>query len=193
MRWNLVLASLIAVGAALVLAVSGGAVRAQDVDPPTLVWNNQVGSARLGMSEVQIEYLYGAPTKTDMWRLPHVDTPFPDAAVHAQKYVIGDHSLWVWYLGGRPGAKVLETSSPYYRTSTGVGVGTRIPLGQCVRTRLSSGGSYCAYKWRSFEFDRCSPGAWIGGYGRRQTVLIMQRGVVQSIMIGDPGVILHCY
>lgn len=43
----------------------------------------------------------------------------------------------------------LEFSTPYYRTKSGFGVGSLIPLGPCHRTTTNS----CEHRWRGFVYN----------------------------------------
>ena len=79
-------------------------------------------------------------------------------------YRIHRGKLIVSYVDGR--VKMVETTSRYYRTASGVGVGTRIPRGPCHLDQVGG----CQYRWRSFTYDECG-GAWLGGTRRLTTVL----------------------
>lgn len=156
-------------------------------DATTLVWNHQAGAVTLGMQQAAVEYVYGPSTKTDRWTLPHVDSKYHDKVVHAERYRIASHMLWAWYIGQT--VRVVETSSPYYRTMAGIGVGSSIPLGSCVKRK-----GYCEYRWHDFRLLACGGGQmWVAATRTTQTVLYMKRGKVTNIQIGSPDVILLCY
>jgi hypothetical protein len=100
------------------------------------------------MTRDAVEYLYG---DTNQGRLQVFDDYFPKGTKYrgvplfVMTYRLHGGILRVKYVHDR--AKVIETTSRYYRTPRGIGVGTRIPLGPCHRSRFGS----CEYRWRSLQ------------------------------------------
>ena len=82
------------------------------VEPRTLVLGRSIGAAALGMSQDAIHSLYGEPLRT---------RPAGDV------FAVEGGVLEVAYAAGRVSA--LATTSAYYRTAEGIGVGTRAPRG----------------------------------------------------------------
>ena len=159
-------------------------------DPPSLRFVGSIGSVRLGMTRDAVEYLYG---DTNQGRLRIDDDFFPvgtkyeGVPLFVMTYRLHGGILRVKYVHDR--VKVIETTSRYYRTPRGVGVGTRIPLGTCHRNRFGS----CEYRWRGFFYEADCGKAWIHATRHRQTDLFMHHGRVWLVQIGDPDVILYCF
>jgi len=68
------------------------------------------------------------------------------------------------YLGnGR--VQEIQISTRYYSTGAGIGVGSRIPLGRCVRTLAATGTTACGHRWHGFlwnEFTKAGAcGCWV--------------------------------
>ena len=121
-------------------------------DPPLLVQWNRVGDISLGESQARVEREYG----------------FPGHGYHVQARI--SHGLQGFYTphgrvvavkfrGGR--VERIDFSTRYYRTKGGFGVGSRIPLGPCVRTFTHK----CGHRWYGFvwnEFNHDEPcGCWM--------------------------------
>ena len=115
------LVALAAVGAA-----HGGA--AARPDPPLLVPWNRVGDLRLGEPRAQVEREFGRTGTYGSYRLhgSRVDVEFRNGRLDAVGF-----------------------STPYYRTRSGLGVGSRIPLGPCHRTATAR----CEHRWRGFVWN----------------------------------------
>ena len=99
-------------------------------DPPLLIPWNRIGNIRLGESRARVEREYGS--------VGH--------GYHAIYRLHGDR-VTVTFYGNHVGE--LEFHTPYYRTKTGFGVGSRIPLGPCHRTVTNP----CEHRWRGFMYN----------------------------------------
>ena len=157
-------------------------------DSRRIVFGRSVGDVHLGMTREQVEYIYGDPGKVEV-----LDSYFPGGTKYDGKplvrmsYRIHGGALRVDYVDSR--VKVINTTSSYYRTRGGTRVGSRIPLGPCHRNRYGS----CEYRWHGFSWDGDCGKSWLRGNRRVQNVLVMRRGVLRVIVIGDPDVILYCF
>lgn len=112
-------------------------------DSPRVIVGRSLGDVRLGMSDAAVTAAYGTPARTTRWRLPGRSGP---VAI----YRVPGGNLVVHLDAGRVAA--IETTSPRYRLSGGVGVGTITPH----RT------DELTFAWRGFRYDACS-----GTYQRR--------------------------
>jgi hypothetical protein len=132
-----------AVGLALLALVAGPALggrmsrstqagAAGVTDPPLLVPWSRIGDIALGESRKRVERLYGS--KRD---------PLGFYRLHGGK-------VWVSYDGGR--VADIGFTTRYYRTKSGFGVGSKIPLGPCHRTAKTR----CEHRWRGFAWN-----AWV--------------------------------
>jgi hypothetical protein len=136
-------------------------------DPPRIVPWHEIGSVGIGMTPARIEYGYGAADRYGFY------------SVHG-----GHLNLWVGYYKNH--VAFVATKSPYYRTLSGIGVGSTIPLGPCHHVHGT-----CRYTWNGFTYRRSTTrgegnpigdGNWTrwtkyGGY-RVQVFLFVRRGVV---------------
>jgi hypothetical protein len=95
-------------------------------DAPLLVPWSRVGDISLGEPRTRVEAEYGRE--------------------RGFYYVLHGSKVWVDYYRGR--VADIEFSTPYYRTRSGFGVGSRIPLGPCHRTATSR----CEHRWHGFVF-----------------------------------------
>lgn len=117
------------VGFAVAFATSA---RATPIDSARLLprispWH-AIGGIGIGMIRSAVEYRYGtAPSEGTVL-----------------VYKVPKGVLYVQYHHSR--VTDLETNSPYFRTSDGLGVGSTIPLGPCHRV-----GNGCRYLWSGFE------------------------------------------
>jgi hypothetical protein len=129
------------------LAVAGGAVEADNgssavgFDPPLLVPWSRIGDIALGESKARVEREYGS---------------------EGDRYHVLDRGsgiIWGYYRlhGSRvfvafQDSRVIELdfTTRYYRTKSGFGVGSRIPLGPCHRTAIYP----CEHRWRGFVWNR---------------------------------------
>lgn len=87
-------------------------VAVRRVEPRTLVLDRSIGAARLGMSADEAVALYGEPL-----RVRGATQVFP----------VEGGALEITFAGGR--ATALSTTSAYYRTPAGLGVGMKAPRG----------------------------------------------------------------
>jgi hypothetical protein len=99
-------------------------------DPPLLVPWSRIGDIALGESRTRVEREYG----------PQRDGLQPQYRLHGG-------TVWVRYAGGR--VVELDFTTPYYRTTSGFGVGSTIPLGPCHRTPALR----CEHRWHGFVFN----------------------------------------
>jgi len=114
------------------------------VRPPLLVPWHQIGDIALGEPRKRVEQEYGST----------------GSGFHVRQRYSG--AVEGWYRGGQEsrvyvtfyGRKVgtLGVDSPYYRTRSGFGVGSRIPLGLCHERRIVPSGR-CEYRWHGFVYD----------------------------------------
>jgi hypothetical protein len=170
----------------LCCAVSLAWVSVAAADSPRIVPWKQIGAIELGDNITRAEYLYGEPQEIESLFFP-VGTRYHGRAGVRHTYKVPGGELWVEAIDGR--IKALATTSPRYRTPTGLHVGSRIPLGPCHRNSYGS----CDYRWKSFAYEPVCPPGWIGGTKKRTVFLSMSKGVVQSIYFGDPQVMLLCF
>jgi hypothetical protein len=94
------------------LVLSALALGAGAPDPPLLVPWNRVGDITLGEPRARFEREYGR---------------FHVADAVADYYRLHRSKVFVTFYGGRVGA--IGFTTPYYRTTNGFGVGSRIPIG----------------------------------------------------------------
>lgn len=87
-------------------------VAVRRVEPRTLVLDRSIGAARLGMSVDEAAALYGEPVRV---------------RGATRVFSIEGGALEITFAAGR--ATALSTTSAYYRTSTGLGVGMTAPRG----------------------------------------------------------------
>jgi hypothetical protein len=99
-------------------------------DPPLLVPWSRIGDIALGESKTRVEREYG----------PQRGTLQPQYRRHGG-------TVWVRYAGGR--VAELDFTTPYYRTTSGFGIGSTIPLGPCHRTAALR----CEHRWHGFVFN----------------------------------------
>jgi hypothetical protein len=118
---------LLAVGLALGTARS---------DPPLLVPWSRVGDITLGEPRSRVEREYGGFHVLDRY----------SGAVYGY-YRLHGSKVFITFDRGRVGDIAFTT--PYYRTKSGVGVGSRIPLGPCHRTATNP----CEHRWRGFIWN----------------------------------------
>lgn len=135
-----------ALTAAVLLFASGGnslTSRSDAIvsrDPPLLVPWTRAGDFVLGARESVIESEYGLPGHGY-----HVQTR--DNGIVEGYFVLHGSRIFVTFEDGR--LNELDFSSRYYRTKTGFGVGSRIPLGACHRV----GGNSCQQRWHGFLWN----------------------------------------
>lgn len=129
------------------------------VDPPLLVPWSRVGDIRLGEARARVEREYGRVSHGY-----HVVQRYGDTG--EGYYRLHGSRVAVTFYGRRVGE--IGFATRYYRTRSGFGVGSRIPLGPCHRTATSR----CEHRWRGFVYNPtlreqpCS--CWVKvGRGRR--------------------------
>ena len=105
-------------------------------DPPLLVPWSRIGDIALGESRARIEREYGG-----VGHGYHV----PDGY-----YRLHGSRVFVTFQDGR--VEEFQLTTRYYRTKSGFGVGSRIPLGPCHRTAASP----CEHRWHGFIWN-----AWV--------------------------------
>jgi hypothetical protein len=121
-----------ALAVALTLLVLGAACSSgsRRRDPPVLVPWHRIGDIALGAPTERVLREYGTQ---------------PDLG-----YRLHGGRIQVAFDGGRVAG--IWFSTPYYRTKAGFGVGSRIPLGPCHRTKASR----CEHRWHGFVWN-----AWV--------------------------------
>lgn len=110
------------------------AVAAPSADPARIVPWHMIGNIGIGMSQTRVEYGYGQGTISHIGGLP-----YETWAVAGGRLQAGFQNGHVWYV---------ETTSRRYSTTSGLGVGSRIPLGPCHRTARG-----CEYRWNGFTYE----------------------------------------
>jgi hypothetical protein len=109
-------------------------------DPPLLVPWTRIGDIALGESKTRVERKYGS--------VGHGFHVLQHSGDTLQGYygLHGSHVIVTFY-GRRVGE--LEFATRYYRTKSGFGVGSTIPLGRCYRTATNS----CEHRWQGFVYN----------------------------------------
>jgi hypothetical protein len=158
--------------ASLLTLQVGKAMPAQVVsDPPRIVPWSKVGDIGIGMLEARVTHEYGNG-------YPIAAYPYYKHSFHVNGYRLHGRRVEVAYYKGRVAG--ISVYSPYYQTPSGFGVGSRIPLGACHRTK--NGG--CKYTWNGFTYVK-GGGFWFHRQASGQKVLIyisvVQTGTVASI------------
>jgi hypothetical protein len=135
-------AVLLSVVAAVLVAAEGQFADAHGTgDPPRLVAWNRIGDIALGGSKTQVQAEYG--TEGHGY---HLLQRYGSNIVQGY-YRLHGGRVTVTFYGGRVGE--LDFSTPYYRTTSGFGVGSRIPLGRCYRTATNP----CEHRWHGFVWN----------------------------------------
>jgi hypothetical protein len=109
----------------------------RSADPPLLVPWNRVGNISLGQPRARVEREYGSPGHGY-----HVIVPITNGL--QGYYVLHGGEIGVTFESGR--VEEISFGVRYYRTKNGFGVGSRIPLGPCVRTWTHR----CGHRWHGF-------------------------------------------
>ena len=165
-------------------------------DSPRLVFNRSIGDVRVSMSRADVELRYGRPAREQVLRgfFP-VGTRYQGKELVRAVYRLHGGVLEAEYVGGN--VKTIRTTSAYYRTVSGIGVGAHVPRDRCVRMNDTGevGPRGCKNTWLSFDFDGECLDAWLTSMGTRtMTLLFMHRGRrIEAVRIGDPDVILPCF
>jgi hypothetical protein len=157
-------AILLGAGAIATVPVACGSSSAKGgSDPPVFVPWSRVGDIRLGEPRARVEREYGS--------IGHGFHVLQRYGSNVQGYYrLHDSELGVTFYRDRVGE--LDFSTPYYRTKTGFGVRSTIPLGRCHRTAMYR----CEHRWHGFvwnEWIREKPcGCWTKvGLGRQSLPL----------------------
>ena len=129
-------------------------------DPPLLVPWSRVGDIALGGRRSDIEQEYGSVGNGF-----RVVQRYGDAT--EGYYRIHGDDLAVTFYGDRVGR--IGFSTPYYRTKSGFGVGSAIPLGPCRRTATNP----CEHRWHGFIYNP-SLGGGCGGTHLREAIRLLQ-------------------
>jgi hypothetical protein len=132
--------------APFVLAACGGGshgASAPGSDPPLLVPWSRVGDIALGARRSQVEREYGSEGHGY-----HVAQRYGNNGNTVEGYyVLHGGSVAVTFYGDRVGRVGFGT--PYYRTKSGFGVGSAIPLGPCHTTATNP----CEHRWHGFVWN----------------------------------------
>jgi prepilin-type processing-associated H-X9-DG protein len=155
-------------------------------DTPSLVIHKSIGEVRLGMARSDVQAAYGSGRTRRFRNYFPVGTKYHGKVLYRTTYWVHGGKLTVSYVDGR--VKMIETTSRYYRTTSGVGVGTHIPRGPCHRDEYGG----CHYRWRGFEYDECG-GAWLSGTTRLTSILYVRRARVYEVQLGEDDVVLYCF
>jgi hypothetical protein len=137
--------------AALAVALASAHGAAAAVDPPLLVPWSRIGDIALGAPKARVQREYGSAGHGF-----HVLQRFglPGGGVAEQGYYRRHGGrVVVSFYGDRVGE--LGFATRYYRTTSGFGVGSTIPLGRCHRT----GRNPCEHRWHGFVYNAWSKGA----------------------------------
>jgi hypothetical protein len=171
---RIVRAGLLITTVGLCLVVVADGARSSAVLPSTITPWHAIGGIGIGSSTAAIRYRYGREGKSGVIR-----------------FTRPDGTLDVSFNKGHVG--VLTTTSPYFRTPTGIGVGSRIPLGPCH----SVGGGNCTYLWQGFKYSELhgTPrliGSWTkrlrwAGRNLSVSLLIRPGGTISTILITEEG------
>lgn len=145
MRWNQspAKAALLALVGALALGGCNSDKSDVNSDPPLLVPWKRAGDIWLGKSKALVEREYGSEGHGF-----HVVQRYGNAV--DGYYSLHGGRVFVTFDGRRVGQ--IGIATPYYRTKTGFGVGSRIPKGPCHKpTSLAT--RPCEHRWRGFVFN----------------------------------------
>jgi hypothetical protein len=155
----ILLAAACSSGAATIAAATHSQAPRPASDPPLLIPWSRVGDIALAEPQARVERKYGSPGHGY-----HVQARISNGL--QGYYAFHGRVVAVKFRGGR--VERIDFSTRYYRTKSGFGVGSRIPLGPCVRTFTHR----CGHRWHGFvwnEFNHDSPcGCWMKvGRGKR--------------------------
>jgi hypothetical protein len=127
-----------ALGGGLPRSIHNGAAGA--ADPPLLVPWSRIGDIALGESRKRVERKYGSEGHGY-----HVLQRYGNAV--QGYYRLHRSRVIVTFYGSRVGE--LAFTTPYYRTKSGFGVGSKVPLGPCHRTAKTR----CEHRWHGFVWN----------------------------------------
>jgi hypothetical protein len=128
------------IGAVALSALAFGAAAAPRVDPPLLVPWTRIGDIALGERQTRVQREYGS--RANEFHL--VDRY--SGAIYGY-YRLHGSKVFLTFDRGR--IADIAFTTPYYRTRSGFGVGSRIPLGACHRIATSP----CEHRWRGFLYN----------------------------------------
>lgn len=109
-------------------------------DPPLLVPWSRMGDIALGAPRSDVEHEYGS-----VGHGFHVVQRYGNAV--EGYYRLHGTEVAVTFYGDRVGR--IGFGTPYYRTLSGFGVGSTIPLGACHKTATNP----CEHRWRGFIYN----------------------------------------
>ena len=136
MRRSLLLVGML--GSFLVSGIASGSPRR--IDPPVLVPWHRIGDISLGESKTVVEHEYG--TEGHGY---HVEDR--GQGIIQGYYRLHGSRVYVTFQDGR--VNELDITTRFYRTTTGFGVGSTIPLGPCHRTATYP----CEHRWHGFVWN----------------------------------------
>ena len=155
--------------AAVVLGLSASAAQA---DAPTLVLGVSIGDVRIGETKAQVVAAYGKPRS--LKRLSYGGKPFELAT-----YIAHGRRLEVYYDRATHRVVGVATSSPFYRTTGGFGVGAPAAA---ARTR--------GFRWNAqcpLTYLKSARGIWheISTRGHAPSGAITNVSFLRSAYVGD--------
>jgi hypothetical protein len=123
-------------------------------DPPQIIPWKSIGLARIGMTQEQLEAVYGASSRHAPYPLP-AGTRYAKQRAWSETYPAHGGKLYVVFLEGR--VATLATDSRYYTTPGGIRIGVRVAA-KCKLYR-TGGHTLCSYSWHGFsDYQECG---WI--------------------------------
>ncbi len=150
------------------------------------------------MTREQVEKTYGRPVGTKRYSdwFP-VGTKYHGKVLETSRYQVQGGLLPVWYVDDR--AKVLETTSPRYRSAGGLRVGRRArgercpdaPAGVCIGEFSYDDCTGLAI--RSVDDGRIDVNLQLAGRGFHLRSLVKQGDRVRRIFFGEADVLLTCF
>jgi hypothetical protein len=140
------LAAAISLTAVAAVGVSQAAtsIRSTAADPRDLIPWSRVGSISLGESRAAVFGDYGAANFHVLQRWGNNTQGY--FRLHGSRVVVTFYGRQVGEIG---------FTTPYYRTRSGFGVGSTIPVGPCYRTATRS----CEHRWRGFVYNEWNKGS----------------------------------
>jgi hypothetical protein len=155
-------------------------------DARILVPWSRIGDIALGDPRTRVEQEHGSAGHGY-----HVLQRYGNDTVQGY-YRLHDSEVLVTFYGDRVGE--LEFETPYYRTKSGFGVGSTIPLGPCHRTATNQ----CERRWHGFVYnirlreDPCncwvkvgrgvrSLPATVANFGKPWFIIYLRHGRVASL------------
>lgn len=128
---------LFAVAATLTTAVGCTGGTARRSDPPVLIPWSRIGDIVLGEPRKRVEAEYGSEGH-------RYHALVENGGIIQGYYRLHGSRVSVTFQDGL--VNEIEFTTPYYRTTTGFGIGSRVPLGRCHRTAAGR----CDYRWHGF-------------------------------------------